>query len=48
MKEQTFKLDESQIIFLEVCQKYGFKHPSELVRIAIQRLELALETEQLK
>lgn len=48
MKEQTFKLDESQIKFLELCQNYGFKDPSELVRIAIQRLELALETEQLK
>ncbi len=48
MKEQTFKLDESQIKFLELCQNYGFKDPSELVRIAIQRLKLALETEQLK
>jgi hypothetical protein len=48
MKEQKFKLDESQIKFLELCQNYGFKDPSELVKIAIQRLELALETEQLK
>ncbi len=48
MKEQTFKLDESQIKFLELCQKYGFKDPSELVRIAIQRLKLALETKHLK
>ena len=48
MKEQTFKLDESQIKFLELCQNYGFKDPSELVRLAIQRLKLALETEQLK
>jgi hypothetical protein len=48
MKEQTFKLDESQIKFLELCQNYGFKDPSELVRIAIQRWELALETEHLK
>ena len=45
MKEQTFKLDESQIKFLELCQNYGFKDPSELVRIAIQRLKLALETQ---
>ncbi|MBE9094615.1 hypothetical protein [Tychonema sp. LEGE 07203] len=48
MKEQTFKLDESQIKFLELCQNYGFKDASELVRIATQRLEIALETEQLK
>ncbi|MEG4289239.1 hypothetical protein Q5692_17220 [Microcoleus sp. C2C3] len=48
MKEQTFKLDESQIKFLELCQNYGFKDPSELVIIAIQRWELALETEHLK
>jgi hypothetical protein len=41
MKEQTFKLDESQIKFLELCQNYGFKDPSELVRIAIPRWELA-------
>ncbi|WP_333322659.1 hypothetical protein [Microcoleus sp. T3_A4] len=48
MKEQTFKLDESQIKFLEHCQNYGLKNHSELVIIAIQRWELALETEQLK
>lgn len=48
MKEQTFKLDESQINFLELCQNYGFKDPSELVRIAIQRLQLALEDQQLE
>ncbi|MEG5000896.1 hypothetical protein [Microcoleus sp. B4-D4] len=48
IKEQTFKLDESQIKFLDLCQKYGFKDASELVIMAIQRLEIALETEQLK
>ena len=48
MKEQTFTLDESQIKFLELCQNYGFKDPSELVRIAIQRLQLALEVQQLE
>jgi hypothetical protein len=41
MKKQTFKLDESQIKFLELCKNYGFKDASKLVRIAIKRLELA-------
>jgi Arc/MetJ-type ribon-helix-helix transcriptional regulator len=48
MKEQTFKLDESQIKFLQCYQNYGFKDASEVVRIAIKRLELALEAEQLE
>lgn len=48
MKEQTFELDESQIKFLQSCQKYGFKDANEVVRIAIKRLELALEAEQLE
>jgi Arc/MetJ-type ribon-helix-helix transcriptional regulator len=48
MKEQTFELDESQIKFLQGCQNYGFKDASEVVRIAIKRLELALEAEQLE
>ena len=48
MKEQTFELDESQIKFLQSCQNYGFKDANEVVRIAIQRLELALEAEQLE
>ena len=48
MKEQTFELDESQIEFLQSCQKYGFKDANEVVIIAIKRLELALEAEQLE
>lgn len=48
MKKPTFKLYKSQLKFLELCQNNGFKDPSELVRIAIQRWELALETEPLK
>jgi hypothetical protein len=48
MKEQTFELDESQIKFLQSCQKYGFKDANEVVRIAIKRLELALEAERLE
>lgn len=30
MKKQTFKLNESQIKFLERCEEYGFKHPTNL------------------
>ncbi len=48
MKEQTFELDESQIRFLQSCEKYGFKDANEVVRMAIQRLELALEAERLE
>lgn len=48
MKEQTFELDESQIQFLQSCQKYGFKDANEVVIIAIKRLELALEAERLE
>jgi Arc/MetJ-type ribon-helix-helix transcriptional regulator len=48
MKQQTFELDESQIKFLQSCQKYGFKDANEVVRTAIQRLELALEAERLE
>lgn len=48
MKEQTFELDESQIKFLQGCQNYGFKDASEVVRIAIKRLVLALEAAQLE
>jgi len=48
MKEQTFELDESQIKFLQSCEKYGFKDANEVVRMAIQRLELALEAERLE
>jgi Arc/MetJ-type ribon-helix-helix transcriptional regulator len=48
MKQQTFELDESQINFLQSCQKYGFKDANEVVRMAIQRLELALEAERLE
>ncbi|MFB2921021.1 MULTISPECIES: hypothetical protein [Aerosakkonema] len=48
MKEQTFKLDESAIAFVERCQEYGFKDPSEVVRTALQKLQLALESDNLQ
>lgn len=44
MKEQTFKLNESQIKFLERCKEYGFKTPNELVITAIQRLQSELDS----
>ena len=48
MKKQTFELDESQIKFLQSFKKYGFKDENEVVRMAIKRLELALEAERLE
>ena len=48
MKEQTFKLDESQIKLLERCEEYGFKTPNQLVIAAIQRLQSKLESENLQ
>ncbi len=48
MKEQTFELDESQIKFLQSCEKYGFQDANEVVRMAIKRLESALEAERLE
>ncbi len=48
MKEQTFKLDESTIKFVERCQEYGFQDPSEVVRTALQKLQLALEGDNLQ
>jgi hypothetical protein len=48
MKEQTFKLDESQIKFLERCEEYGFKTPNQFVIAALQRLQSKLESENLQ
>ncbi len=48
MKEQTFKLDEPQIKFLARCQEYGFQDSSEVVRTALQKLQLALEADNLQ
>lgn len=48
MKEQTFKLDESTVRFLDRCQEYGFQEPSEVVRTALQKLQLALEADKLQ
>ena len=42
MQEQTFKLDELTIRFLESCQDYGFQDPSEVVRTALAKLQIAL------
>jgi len=48
MKEQIFKLDESIINFLNRCQEYGFQDPSEVVRFALQKLQLTLEADNLQ
>jgi Arc/MetJ-type ribon-helix-helix transcriptional regulator len=48
LKEQTFKLDDSTIKFLDRCQEYGFQEPSEVVRTALQKLQLALESDNLQ
>lgn len=45
LKEQTFKLDDSTIKFLDRCQEYGFQEPIEVVRTASQKLQLALESD---
>lgn len=48
MKEQTFQLDELTIGFLERCQDYGFQNPSEVVRTALAKLQLALSEDNLQ
>ncbi len=48
MKEKTFKLDDSTIKFLDSCQEYGFQEPSEVVIIALQKLQLVLEANKLQ
>ncbi|NES22268.1 MAG: hypothetical protein F6K41_25930 [Symploca sp. SIO3E6] len=48
MKEQTFKLDEFTISFLERCQEYGFQDASEVVRTALAKLQLALNVDNLQ
>lgn len=48
MQEQTFKLDELTIRFLERCQEYGFQDPSEVVRTALAKLQLALNDNNLE
>jgi len=48
MKEKTFKLDDSTIKFLDRCQEYGFQEPSEVVIIALQKLQLVLEANKLQ
>ncbi|MEC4983047.1 MAG: hypothetical protein SAJ37_05200 [Oscillatoria sp. PMC 1068.18] len=48
MQEQTFQLDDLMIKFLERCQEYGFQNPSEVVRIALAKLQLTLNTDDLQ
>ena len=48
MQEQTFKLDELTIRFLESCEDYGFQDPSEVVRTALAKLQIALNDRNLQ
>lgn len=47
-KEIIFKLDESQIEFIECHQTYGFKDKSELLASALKILQSELEANELK
>lgn len=47
-KEIIFKLDESQIEFIECHKSYGFKDESELLASALKILQSELEADQLK
>ncbi|MEC4891706.1 MAG: hypothetical protein SAQ54_01660 [Oscillatoria sp. PMC 1050.18] len=48
MQERTFQLDDLTIKFLERCQEYGFQNPSEVVRTALAKLQLTLNTDDLQ
>ena len=47
-KEILFKLDESQIEFIECHKNYGFKDQSELLASALKILQSELEAHELK
>jgi len=44
MIEQKFNLEKPQIEFLKNHQEYGFKNADEVVRTALQKLQLELES----
>ncbi|NET87065.1 MAG: hypothetical protein F6K45_02985 [Kamptonema sp. SIO1D9] len=48
MQKRTFQLDDLTIKFLERCQEYGFQNPSEVVRTALAKLQLTLNTDDLQ
>ncbi|MFH0785542.1 MAG: hypothetical protein V2B20_26845 [Pseudomonadota bacterium] len=47
MIQAKFSLKESQIQFIEQCNRYGFKDKSEVVRTAIDRLYTELTQQRL-
>jgi len=48
MIQAKFSLKESQIQFIEQCNRYGFKDKSEVVRTAIDRLYTELTQQHLR
>ncbi|MFH0996635.1 MAG: hypothetical protein V1844_14235 [Pseudomonadota bacterium] len=48
MIQAKFSLKESQIQFIEQCNRYGFKDKSEVVRTAIDRLYTELTQQRLR
>ena len=47
MIQAKFSLEASHIQFLEQCQRYGFKDKSAVVRMALDRLYIALAQQRL-
>jgi Arc/MetJ-type ribon-helix-helix transcriptional regulator len=48
MIQAKFSLKESQIQFIEQCNRYGFKDKSDVVRTAIDRLFTELTQQRLR
>ena len=48
MIQAKFSLKESQIQFIEQCNRYGFKDKSDVVRTAIDRLYTELTQQRLR
>lgn len=47
LQEQKFHLDQKEAQFLDRYREYGFKDKNELVKAALQRLQLELESREL-
>ena len=48
MIQSKFSINESHLLVLEECKKYGFKDKSALVRAAIDLLSAQLEQQRLQ
>ena len=48
MIQAKFSLKESHILFIEQCNRYGFKDKSDVVRTAIDRLFAELTQQRLR